>query len=191
MTTVYFVRHAEPNYDNHDDDTRELSPKGLQDRKLVTAFLNDKQIDRVFSSPYRRARETVAAFADGKGLPIRLIDDFRERRIADCWIEDFQTFSRNQWEDFDYRLADGESLREVQNRNIRALHALIREHEGETMVVGSHGTALSTVIHYYKPDFGYADFHRIRKLMPWIVKFEFENGECVSVQEYNLFESMN
>ncbi len=52
MTTVYFVRHVEPSYDNHDD-TRELSPKGLQDRKLVAAFLNDKQIDRVFSSPYR------------------------------------------------------------------------------------------------------------------------------------------
>ena len=29
MTTVYFVRHAEPNYDNHDDMSRELSKKGL------------------------------------------------------------------------------------------------------------------------------------------------------------------
>lgn len=44
-TTVYFVRRAEPNYENHDDMSRELSSKGLQDRKLVTAFLLDKQID--------------------------------------------------------------------------------------------------------------------------------------------------
>ena len=28
MTTVYFVRHAEPNLMNHDDLTRELSAKG-------------------------------------------------------------------------------------------------------------------------------------------------------------------
>ena len=27
MTTVYFIRHAEPNYDNHDDDFTGLSPK--------------------------------------------------------------------------------------------------------------------------------------------------------------------
>ena len=30
MTTVFFVRHAEPNYDNHNDMIRELSSKGLQ-----------------------------------------------------------------------------------------------------------------------------------------------------------------
>ena len=41
MTRVYFVRHAEPNYDNHDDALRELSPKGMEDRKLVTDFLAD------------------------------------------------------------------------------------------------------------------------------------------------------
>ena len=42
MTIVYFVRHAEPNYKNHDDMSRELSDKGLIDRKLVTEFLADK-----------------------------------------------------------------------------------------------------------------------------------------------------
>ena len=36
MTTVYFIRHAEPNYNNHDDMSRDLSPKGLEDLKLVT-----------------------------------------------------------------------------------------------------------------------------------------------------------
>ena len=38
MTTVYFIRHAEPDYNNHDDMSRELSNKGLQDRKLVQGF---------------------------------------------------------------------------------------------------------------------------------------------------------
>ena len=38
MTTIYFVRHAEPNYNNHDDILRELSEKGLKDRELVTDF---------------------------------------------------------------------------------------------------------------------------------------------------------
>lgn len=31
MTSIYFVRHAEPDYSNHDDLTRELSTKDLQD----------------------------------------------------------------------------------------------------------------------------------------------------------------
>lgn len=33
-TTVYFVRHAEPNYNNHDDMTRELSAKGIRNEGL-------------------------------------------------------------------------------------------------------------------------------------------------------------
>ena len=45
MTKVFFVRHAEPNYNNHDDLTRELTEKGLRDRELVTEFLSDKEIE--------------------------------------------------------------------------------------------------------------------------------------------------
>ncbi|WP_277935306.1 histidine phosphatase family protein [Parablautia muri] len=45
MTTIYFVRHAAPNFHNHDDLTRELTDKGLKDRRCVTEFLWDKGID--------------------------------------------------------------------------------------------------------------------------------------------------
>lgn len=44
MTRVYFVRHAQPNFNNHDDLTRELTEQGRRDRKLVTAFLKVKEI---------------------------------------------------------------------------------------------------------------------------------------------------
>ena len=30
MTNIYFVRHAQPNYENHDDLTRELTEKGMR-----------------------------------------------------------------------------------------------------------------------------------------------------------------
>ena len=34
-TLLTFIRHAEPNYNNHNDKLRELSLKGMTDRKLV------------------------------------------------------------------------------------------------------------------------------------------------------------
>ena len=188
VTTVYFVRHAQPNYNNHDDATRELTEKGLQDRKLVTEFLRDKQINAVLSSPYKRAVDTVKDFADTYGFAIRLVDDFRERKIESTWIEDFKGFSKKQWSDFDYKLSDGESLREVQTRNISALKQVLDEYTGKTVVVGSHGTALCTILQYFNPSFGYDDFDQIRPLMPWIVKFTFENDTCPEIQTYNLFE---
>lgn len=32
-TTFYFIRHAEPNYNNHDDVLRELTEKGIVSSK--------------------------------------------------------------------------------------------------------------------------------------------------------------
>ena len=187
MTNIYFVRHAEPNYNNHDDLTRELSPKGMMDRALVTEFLTDKQVDIVLSSPYKRAADTVAHFASLRDLPITTINDFRERKVDSVWIDDFDAFTRNQWADFNYKLTDGETLAEVQKRNIAALQEVIEKHRGKTVVVGSHGTALSAIINYFVPQFGIEEFMRIKSVMPWIVHFAFSDSECVKIEEFDLF----
>lgn len=191
MTNIYFIRHAEPNFENHDDMTRELSAKGLKDRELVTKFLMDKQIDAVVSSPFKRAIDTVRDFADKNNLKITAIDDFRERRVDSCWIEDFTSFSKKQWEDFTYKLSDGECLAEVQARNIAALNKLLDDYQDQNVVVGSHGTALSTIINYYDKTFGYDGFHEIRHLMPWVVQFTFDGKELIEINKYNLFQYNN
>ena len=187
MTTVYFVRHAEPNYNNHDDRQRELSAKGMEDRKRVSAYLADKGIDAVLSSPYKRAVDTVRYFAESRKLPIRVVEDFRERKVDSGWIEDFDGFCKRQWADFSYRLTDGETLAQVQARNVTALAEVLREYAGKNIVIGSHGTALSTVIHFYDPSFGYEDFLAIKSLMPWIVKFSFEGDRLLGMEEIDLF----
>ena len=191
MTIVYFVRHAEPNYNNHDDLSRELSDKGLIDRKLVTEFLVDKEIDVVMSSPYKRAVDTVKEFADKAGMDVAIVEDFIERKIDSCWIKDFNSFCKQQWEDFDYKLIDGECLAEVQKRNINALEQILRDYREKTIVVGSHGTALSTIINYYDKTFDYTEYEKIKGLMPWVVKLSFEDMECIDIQQYNLFEAIH
>ena len=188
MTKVFFVRHAEPNYSNHNDALRELSSKGMEDRKLVTKFLADKHIDVVLSSPFKRAVDTVKDFADSYGFEIEMIHDFRERKVESGWIEDFATFAKMQWSDFAYKLSDGECLQEVQTRNISALQQVIYKYAGKNIVVGSHGTALSTIINYYDHSFGYNDFEKIKNVMPWIVEFVFdEETKCIMIKEHDLF----
>ncbi len=187
-TLVYFVRHAQPNFDNHDDPTRELSPKGLEDRKLVTECLLKQDVEVVLSSPFKRAVDTVKHYADNAGLPVEIIQDFRERRIADCWIEDFQGFVKDQWADFDFKLHDGESLRQVQDRNIRALNGVLEKYPGKRIAVGSHGTALGTILNYYDPDFDHARFKELQPRMPWIVRMEFDGMQLLSVEHIDPFE---
>jgi 2,3-bisphosphoglycerate-dependent phosphoglycerate mutase len=187
MTTIYFVRHAKAALQGGDGALRPLTSQGLRDRELVTAYLNDKGVELVFSSPYTRAIDTVKPFADAHGLPMRLVADFAERKVSGGhWIADFDAYAARQWEDFDYALPDGENLRQVQTRNVNALCALLREHAGRTIAVGSHGTALSTIIHYYDHTFGYAGFCRIQHLMPWIVRFTFVGEQCECIATVDL-----
>lgn len=186
-TTIYFVRHATPNFNNHDDLTRELTPQGLEDRKLVTEFLWDKDIEVALSSPYKRAFDTIKEFTDARGLEIQIIDDFRERKVDNQWIKDMKSFCKRQWRDFDYKLPEGESLNEAQRRNIRALKQVLEIHHGKNVIIGSHGTALSTIINYFDNSFGYNEFEEIRNLMPWIVRFIFDGDKCVEIKKYNLF----
>lgn len=190
---VYFVRHAEPNYDNHDDLTRELTEQGRKDALLVTEFLKDKEIGTVWSSPYHRAIDTVKDFADKEGLSIDTDHDFRERKVGDGWLEDFDSFAEKQWADFDFALEHGENLKTVQKRNLEALKRVFArvkdslEAAGKNIAIGTHGTALSTIVNYFDPTFGYGDFQRIVDLMPWIVELEFDGDRCVGVKEYDLF----
>ena len=186
LTHVYFVRHAQPNNENHDEPTRELTEKGMRDRALVTAFLADKQVDAVLSSPYKRAVDTVAHYADAHGMEIHTIDGFRERG-TNGWVKDFEAFTRSQWADFDFGRENGETLREVQARCIAALRQMMCEYAGQTVVVGAHGTALSCTINHYQPAFGVEDFMQIMELTPWVVHFAFSSQDCIRIEEYNLF----
>ena len=187
MTELYFVRHAEPDYSNHDDMLRPLTEKGMQDRLLAASFLADKNIKAVYSSPFKRAIDTVRPLADKLQLPVLTDAGFRERRVDSVWIDDFDAFARQQWADFDYRLTDGETLRMVEERNLSAMQRVRKAHPECAVAIGSHGTALGTLIHHFDNSFGYEAFKTIQKKMPWIVRFSFEGTKCILITEYDLF----
>ncbi|MDV4151931.1 histidine phosphatase family protein [Clostridium sp. AL.422] len=93
---------------------RHLSEEGINDSNKVTEFLKDKNITKIYSSPYKRSIDTINDFASSVNMDISLIEYFRERKISNEWIEDFNGFAKMQWNDFNYRLKDGENLKAVQ-----------------------------------------------------------------------------
>ncbi len=187
MTTIYFVRHAEPNYNNHDDMTRELTEKGWTDRSRVSFFLDGKGVTKAYSSPFKRSIDTISAFTEEHGLEILTDYDFRERSIGP-WLDDFNSYAKKQWSDFSYTIEGGECLAQVQKRNLQALSNVLKACRNETVVIGTHGTALSCIINYYDPSFGYEDFERIKAVLPWIVKMDFEGETFICWQECQLPE---
>lgn len=175
-TTVYFVRHAQPNLTIHDDLSRPLTKKGKKSCKKLTLYFANKEINVAYSSPFKRAIDTIMPILEVKKLPYIPVNDFRERKIGDEWISDFQDYCKRQWKDFDYKLANGESLRETQERNIKALSKILKSNTNKNIIIGSHGTAIGTILKYFDSNFNYADFAKIQPVMPFIAKVSFENG---------------
>ena len=191
MTIVYFVRHAQSDNSIRDGRIRPLTDKGMNDRNLVTKFLQDKNIDAVFSSPFKRAVDTIYDYAEKNGFCIETIEDFRERKSDSNMSknnDNFTSFMEHQWTDFNYTFSDGECLAEVQDRNINSLNKILANNKDKNIVIGTHGTALSTIINYYDPTYGFKNFMSMVNILPWVVKMSFDNKTCVKIEKIDLFD---
>ncbi|UXV60308.1 LD-carboxypeptidase [Lactococcus cremoris] len=144
------------------------------------AFAN-VSIEQIFSSPFQRSVRTLNPLAHSKNLEIQLISDLRERNVGHE-IADFWPFAKRQWKDFDYKLADGESLREVQNRNISALEQILATSKNQKVAIGTHGTSLSTILNFYQPDFQFQDFQSLAGKMPYVIKMDFAENNYLTHQ---------
>lgn len=182
LTKVYFVRHAQPKHDREDDRTRPLTEEGKKDTALVLDFLRDKKIDVFYSSPYERSYDTIAGTAAFYGMEIITDERLREREKGPGGNE--HGMFQKRWADHDYHEEGGESLSMVQERNVAALQDILKENPGKNIVVGTHGTALSTILNYYDNSYGCEDFLRIIDWMPYIIELDFEGTELVSKTEH-------
>lgn len=66
-TTVYIVRHAEK---VDDTDSTDLSPAGRQRAVALADTLSRRGIDAIFSTPFRRTRQTAQPLAERINQPV-------------------------------------------------------------------------------------------------------------------------
>lgn len=181
MTCVYFIRHAQSDRSFHDEQTRPLTPEGIADTEKITLALKEKGIKHILSSPYTRTLQTVEGLSAALGVEIETDDGFRERSVGKWFGDRFFDFIERQWADFDYHLENGESLRQVQERNVGTLKKYLEKYEGQTFAVATHGTALSTIINYFFPQYGFEDFLKIADMMPLVLKMDFDGEQILGV----------
>jgi 8-oxo-dGTP diphosphatase len=53
--------------------------------------------------------------------------------------------------------------------------------------VGTHGTALSTIINYYDKTYGFDDFIAMVNILPWVVRMDFNDNGCMGMERIDLF----
>jgi len=181
MTEIYLVRHAKPDHSWEEDETRPLTDEGKTDTRIVADFFREIHVDFFLSSPYVRSVDTVRPSAAEKNMTIATDTRLREREKGRNGNS--PEMFRKRWANFSFHEEGGESLEMVQHRNMEALEEILEEREGQSVVIGTHGTAMSSILHHYDPAFQVDDFLRIIDFMPYIVRLTFQGKTLKGKEE--------
>ena len=95
---------------------------------------------------------------------------------------------QKRWADFNYHEDGGESLQQVQKRNMEALFELLDGHADEKILIGTHGTALSMILNYFDRSYNCDSFLRIIDYMPYMIRLDFNGRECIGKEEMLIIE---
>jgi 2,3-bisphosphoglycerate-dependent phosphoglycerate mutase len=149
--TLLLVRHAEPEAALPGEplgDERSLTPGGREQALRVARSLAGLEVKAVYSSPYRRAVETMAPIAQGRGLTVQIMDELRERRLTTQAMSEDERLRHSilSAQDGDYRAPGGESRREAAERGIAAISEIRRRHNQRLVVIGSHAGLIRIIL---------------------------------------------
>jgi len=148
-TDVVLVRHAlsvSRTADGPDEGARPLAADGLVQARQLVAALSEPRPEVVWSSPYRRAVQTVEPTARALDLPVRTRWELREWDDGLAFTDDWEPHYARSWADPSFARPGGESLNGLTVRAVGALRALASENRGRRVLVGSHGTFVTRAL---------------------------------------------
>ncbi|SFA97334.1 MULTISPECIES: histidine phosphatase family protein [unclassified Bacillus (in: firmicutes)] len=153
MKTIFLVRHAKA---EGQPEAAPLTEKGVAQAKALVSFFKDKEIDVIYSSPFKRAVDTIKPLADEKGLPI--IEDGRlgERVLSSDYFPDWQEKLKISFEDFDLVFEGGESHRSGMDRAISVLEDVLQS-DANNIILVSHGNLSVLLLRYFNESFGFEE----------------------------------
>ncbi len=185
MLKVLLIRHADPvkpSALHANEYTRPLTSEGVQDALKLVEDLKNLEINAAYSSPYLRAIQTIEPLTQARDLKIQTIEDLREHALAPGLIDDWKNVLEGAWDDFDFALPGGETMRNTQARGLNVLEIIRTEHPHGTVIVGGHGTIFSLVLHALTPQLQHAltpqidcAFH-LSMPMPAVYTLEFQDA---------------
>lgn len=154
----YILRHGETVYQTIKKDfvyprRESINVIGLTRNGKIkikeTAFeIKKKKIDYIYSSDFKRARETSLIVADGIGLEKEKI--FFSKNLRDINLGKYHGKKKNLFYkempcflmDFNSRPSKGESLKEAQKRVVDFIKFIDKKHENQKILIVSHGELL-------------------------------------------------
>jgi len=183
MTTIYFVRHAESPKTDLDERKRGLTDAGQIAAARVARFLTNEKIDFFYSSPYERSLLTIEGAARSLGQAIQIDENLRECVFSGQHQTMPQTdvypLVQQMFADHAFSRDSSESFQSCQRRGVQALTAILQNHPGKRIVIGTHGLIMTAIFHHFDTKYDFDFLWQTTK--PDIYRLTFNGTELVNV----------
>ena len=160
--TIYFIRHGQTEYNKlgivqGGGVDSSLNERGQEQAQAFFEFYKDIPFDLVITSALKRTHETVHSFIE-KGIPWEQnakINEMNwgvhEGKKSEPWMREAYKEMIDHWKlgNFDARLEDGESAKELANRVNQFLEEL-KNKKADQVLVCSHGRTMRCLISLVK-----------------------------------------
>ena len=157
MKTIYIVRHCKA---EGQEAGAPLTADGLVQADRLADLLADSQIERIVSSPYIRAKDSVAPLAQCLKLPVDIDERLVERALCARFLTDWRQHLEASFRDLDFCLEGGESSRAAMRRIVSVVDE-IRRHPAETTLLATHGNIMALLLKYFDDAVGFAEWQKL------------------------------
>jgi broad specificity phosphatase PhoE len=129
-----------------------LSAWGRAEIAAVADRLADEKIEALYSSPLQRTRETAEILGDRLNLPIQYREELLELDFGEWTGLTFDAVRADErWQVWSScrsiaTVPGGESMRQVQERAVKALFDLRQTHRDGTVAIVSHGDVIRAAL---------------------------------------------
>ena len=164
---VYIVRHCEATGQPPESP---LTETGFKQAKELTEFLSKKKINRIISSPFLRAIQTVTPLCEEKKLTIELDERLSERILSTTNLPDWYEKLKATFDDLELRFEGGESSQEAMNRIVKVVEEILKEENEHTLIV-THGNIMSLLLKNYQHEFGFEGWKNLSNPDVYLLNF--------------------
>ena len=178
MTTICLVRHAHADWSP--DSARPLSTRGRAAAVVLADRLAQTPVAAIYSSPERRALETIELLARHVQREPIVLDDLRERELVVAPGADFEAVVQAAWLSPAKAASGCESNEVAQSRGLAVIRKILAEQSGLRVVVATHGNLLALILNGFKPAVGF-DFWR-SLTFPDVYELRFQKAALVNVR---------
>lgn len=158
MTTIYLIRHAEAegnyyrriqgHWDGH------ITALGMRQIDALAERMKDIHLDALYSSDLSRTKTTAQAILKYHELPLNIEPRLREvcmgvwegRSWGDVMHDDPVQYSNFSNDPANWKVEGGEEWSHLQDRIYGAIVDIAAKHDGQTVAVVSHGTAIRALM---------------------------------------------